>query len=447
MALSDREATSGEPTHAPSSKLLVGMALGALGGGVFGALWPEGGRGVAILGDLWLLPLRMLVIPLIVASVIHGVATLGDVRRLGRLGAMTTAYYLATTAAAIGLGMLAVEWVQPGVGVDLGGAAAPPEALAASGNTRWADIVRGLLSPNLFEAAAEGDLLPLILFALAFGAALSTVGEKGAVVLDFFDGVFEAVLRLVHVLMWVGPIGVFGLVAARVGLAGGSEGLVSLVSGLGWFTATVVGGLAVHATVSLGLALWLGARRSPLAYARALGTPLTAAFATASSSATLPLTLDAVDAAGVDRRAGRFVLPLGATINMDGSALYEAVAAVFIAQAVGIDLGAGALVAVFVTATLSTIGAAGIPEAGLVTMVIVLEAVGLPLEGLGLLLAIDWLIDRFRTAVNVWGDAVGAAVIGERLAPPDVHRHAASTSSQSDRPEQGTAATGPAMQA
>jgi len=353
----------------------------------------------------------MMVIPLIVASVIHGVASLGDVRRLGRLGGATVAYYLLTTTAAILLGMLAVRVVEPGVGVDIGSATAPEAALAASGATSWGDVVRGLLSPNLFEAAANGELLPLILFALAFGAALSMSGEQGRPVLAFFDGVFAAVLKLVHGLMWVGPIGVFGLVAARFGAAGGSEGIVALLSGLGWFTITVVGGLAIHAALTLGLLVRLVAGRSPLAYARDLGTPITTAFATASSSATLPFTLDAVESAGVDERASRFVLPLGATINMDGSALYEAVAAVFIAQAWGIDLSLGALVALFVTATLSTIGAAGIPEAGLVTMVVVLEAVGLPLEGLGLLIAIDWFIDRFRTAVNVWGDGVGAAVV------------------------------------
>lgn len=403
---------SGGPASRHATRLLVWMAAGAVAGGLFGAFWPEPARASALLGDLWLLPLRMLVIPLIVSSMIHGVAALGDVRRLGRLGGVTTAYYLTTSALAIALGMLVVSQVGPGVGVDIGDAAAPEAASLAAGSAGFADMVRSLLTPNLFEAAARGDLLPLILFSLAFGAALSMSGERGQPVLDFFDGVFEAILKLVHGLMWLGPIGVFGLVAARLGEAGGSEGIVALLSGLGLFALCVVGGLLVHAAGTLALVYGLVVRRSPAAYARDLGTPLTTAFATASSSATLPLTLDAVEASGVDERASRFVLPLGATVNMDGSALYEAVAAVFIAQAWGIELGAAQLVALFVVATLSTIGAAGIPEAGLVTMIVVLEAVGLPLEGIGLLLAIDWLLDRFRTAVNVWGDAVGAAVVG-----------------------------------
>jgi Na+/H+-dicarboxylate symporter len=232
-----------------------------------------------------------------------------------------------------------------------------------------------------------------------------------------FEGVFGAIMKLVHLVMWIGPIGVFGLVAGRLGNAGGSEGIVALLVGLGLFTITVLVGLAIHAVIILGLILHVAGRRSPFVYARVLATALTSAFATASSSATLPLTMEGVERAGVSGRSSRFVLPVGATVNMDGSALYEAVAAVFIAQAWGIELSLGALVALFVVATVSAIGAAGIPEAGLVTMVVVLQAVGLPLEGLGLLLAIDWLIDRFRTAVNVWGDAVGAAVVDRYVTP------------------------------
>jgi len=387
------------------------MAIGAVLGGALGALAPAAARHVEILGELWLLPLRAIVIPLIFASVVHGVASLGDVRRLGRLGGITVGYYLVTTTAAIVLGVIVVSVVQPGVGVDIAGARAPEEARAAVGGASPTGMLREILSPNLFASAADGDLLPLILFALAFGSAVSMTGEKGRPVLDFFDGVFAAMLKLVHGLMWVGPIGVFGLVAARLGHAGGSEGIVDILSGLGWFTLAVLGALSIHALLTLGGILWGVTGRRPQRYARDLGTPLTTAFATASSSATLPLTLDAVEASGVDDRASRFVLPLGATVNMDGSALYEAVAAVFIAQAWGVELTLGAMVALFLTATVAAIGAAGIPEAGLVTMVIVLEAVGLPLEGIGLLLAIDWFIDRFRTAVNVWGDAVGAAVV------------------------------------
>jgi len=386
------------------------MVTGAVSGGMLGAMAPDIAQHVEIIGELWIRMLRMLVVPLIVASIIQGVGSLGDIRRLGRLGAVTVSYYLATSGMAIVLGMALVNLIQPGVGADITAAVAP-SGVEAAVNTGWEDLVRGFFSPNLFASAAQGDLLPLVIFSLAFGAVLTTVGENGILVLRFFEGVFGAIMKLVHLVMWIGPVGVFGLVAGRLASAGGSEGIVAILVGLGLFTVTVLVGLAIHAGISLGFILHVAGRRSPVMYMRTLGTALTSAFATASSSATLPLTMEGVERAGVSSRSSRFVLPLGATVNMDGSALYEAVAAVFIAQAWGIELSLGALVALFVVATVSAIGAAGIPEAGLVTMVVVLQAVGLPLEGLGLLLAIDWFIDRFRTAVNVWGDAVGAAVV------------------------------------
>ncbi|MDR4460346.1 MAG: dicarboxylate/amino acid:cation symporter [Nitrospirales bacterium] len=386
------------------------MVTGAVAGGVLGALAPEAARHVEVLGELWIRMLRMLVVPLIVASIIQGVGSLGDIRYLGKLGGATVIYYLMTSGMAIGLGMILVGLIKPGVGTDIAAAVAPSGVEGAI-QTGWLDLLRGFISPNLFASASQGELLPLVIFSLAFGAVLTTVGENGTLVLRFFEGVFGAIMKLVHLVMWIGPIGVFGLVAGRLASAGGLDGILALLVGLGLFTVTVLLGLAIHAGIVLGLILHVAGRRHPLAYMRVLGAALTSAFATASSSATLPLTMEGVERAGVSSRSSRFVLPVGATVNMDGSALYEAVAAVFIAQAWGIDLSTGALIVLFVVATVSTIGAAGIPEAGLVTMVVVLQAVGLPLEGLGLLLAIDWLIDRFRTAVNVWGDAVGAAVV------------------------------------
>jgi Na+/H+-dicarboxylate symporter len=391
------------------------MVAGAVSGGAFGAMAPESAQHVEIFGELWIRMLQMLVVPLIVASIIQGVGSLGDIRSLGQLGGVTLVYYFTTSGMAIVLGMILVNIIQPGVGADITAAVAPTGVEAAV-NTGWVDLLRGFISPNLFASASQGDLLPLVIFALAFGAVLTTIGENGRLVIKVFEGIFGAIMKLVHLVMWIGPIGVFGLVAGRLANAGGSEGIVAILVGLGLFTFTVVVGLAIHAILSLGFILHFAGQRTPLTYMRTMGTALTSAFATASSSATLPLTMEGVERAGVSSRSSRFVLPVGATVNMDGSALYEAVAAVFIAQAWGIELSVSALFALFIVATVSTIGAAGIPEAGLVTMVVVLQAVGLPLEGLGLLLTIDWLIDRFRTAVNVWGDAVGAAVV-DRYVP------------------------------
>ena len=221
-------------------------------------------------------------------------------------------------------------------------------------------------------------------------------------------------MRIVVWIMYFAPVGIFALIAARLGKAGGGEAFMAQIMGVGWHMVTVLAGLAVHFVV-LTLILFFLARRGLDYFAGMLRAVLTA-FGTASSSATLPLTMECARENGVDERAVRFVLPLGSTVNMDGTALYEAAAVMFIAQGYGIELGLWQQAIIFITATLAAIGAAGIPEAGLVTMVIVLQAVGLPLEGIGLLLSVDWLLDRFRTAINVWGDSVGAAVV-HRLLP------------------------------
>ncbi len=219
-------------------------------------------------------------------------------------------------------------------------------------------------------------------------------------------------MKLVHVIILFAPLGVFALIGSIVAENRGS--VDQLISSLGLYALTVIGGLLFHATVILPLILKFFGRRTPLQYFRNMGEALATAFTTASSSATLPITMEAVKEKNkVDGRVASFVLPLGATINMDGTAMYEAVAALFIAQIYGIDLGMGQQIIIFLTATLASIGAAGIPHAGTVTMVFVLQAVGLPLEGIGLIWAVDWFLDRCRTTVNVWGDSVGAAVISE----------------------------------
>ncbi len=270
----------------------------------------------------------------------------------------------------------------------------------------------GMIPRNIFNAMARADILPLIFFSLLIGAALTVLGEKGQVVIEVFTALNDAVMRLVHWMMIVAPVGIFGLIAARIGQAGGFSGFLPELQALGFYSFTVVAGLGVHAFVVLPLILYFVGRRNPLKYVSGMGTALLNAFSTASSSATLPLTIEGVrDENGISNRTASFVLPLGATINMDGTALYEAVAAMFIAQVYGITMTPIEQGVIFLTATLAAIGAAGIPEAGLVTMVIVLKAVGLPIEGIGLILTIDWLLDRFRTTVNVWGDSVGAGVI------------------------------------
>lgn len=383
--------------------IVVGIILAFLGVWLFG----EAMTSVKWLGDLFLTALKMIIIPLVVASMIVGITGLGDVRKLGRLGGSTILYYAITTSIAVMLGLFLVQLVQPGVGMEMG--ADVPDRVAGKSDIGFTDIILSFVSPNIMQAMANMDILPVILFSLVFGAVLTTIGPVGEPVIAFFRGVNETIMRIVELLMLFAPVGVFGLVAGRFGEAGD---LGVMIGGLGKYMFTVILGLGIHGLIVIPLILWFFARRNPYRYMYNMSPALLTAFSTASSSATLPLTIEQVEEKNrVSRKAAYFVLPLGATINMDGTALYEAVAALFIAQAAGIHLSGAEQFIVFVTATLAAIGAAGIPEAGLVTMVIVLNAVGLPLEGIGLILAVDWLLDRFRTTVNVWGDASGAGVI------------------------------------
>lgn len=392
--------------------ILAGVILGGLAGWVFG----EKMTAIDWIGGFFLDALKMMVVPLIISSMIVGISGLGDVRRLGRTGTTAILYYLTTTGLAVILGIFLVNIIQPGVGFEwMGGEV--PETVRGKETTGFIDIFRSLVTPNLIEAAAETRILPLIIFSLLFGGILTTIGEKGKPVIRFFEGVNEAILKMVLLILFIAPVGVFALVASRLGQAGGGEAFFAELAKIGLYSATVLIGLFLHGALVLPLILFFVARRNPWRHLTHMGSALTTAFSTASSSATLPVTIEcAENRAKLSRRSSYFILPLGATINMDGTALYESIAAIFIAQALGIELGPGQQVIIFLTATLASIGAAGIPEAGLVTMVIVLRAVGLPLEGIGMILAVDWFLDRCRTTVNVWGDTVGAAVL-DRLDP------------------------------
>jgi Na+/H+-dicarboxylate symporter len=317
------------------------------------------------------------------------------------------------------IGIILVNIIRPGAGVVLGDGQVP-DVVAGKEGIGFVQIILSLVSPNIIKSAAELEILPLIVFSLIFGGVLTTLGEVGKPVLRFFDGLNEALMKMVNLVMLLAPVGVFGLIAAKLGEAGGGDAVWIELAKIGKYFATVLIGLGIHAVIVLPILLAVLARRNPARYALGMAPALGTAWSTASSSATLPVTLECTEERNqVSRRSSLFVLPIGATINMDGTALYEAVAAIFIAQASGIALGPGQQVIIFVTATLAAIGAAGIPQAGLVTMVIVLNAVGLPLEGIGLILAIDWFLDRFRTTVNVWGDSVGAAVV-DRYFPGEV---------------------------
>ncbi|MEW6014581.1 MAG: dicarboxylate/amino acid:cation symporter [Candidatus Zixiibacteriota bacterium] len=387
--------------------MLAGVVLGALGGYFLGEQMLQ----IKFLGVIFLNALKLIVVPLIILSMIVGVTSLGDIRKLGRTAGKTLLYFLGTTTIAVLLGLVLVNIIRPGVGAPMIGTAAP-EMITDSAPMSLIDIVVSMVPENFFKAASEGQVLGLIIFALIFGGALTTLGAGAKSVIDILETLNRAIMKIVELIIYFAPVGVFALIGGIV--AENRESLGQLTSGLGWYTLTVIAGLVIHGVIILPLILSLLGKRNPWKYVINMGQVFATSFTTSSSSATLPVNMTAViEKNKVDKRAGSFVLPLGATINMDGTALYEAVAAVFIAQVYGIDLTIGQQVIIFITATLASIGAAGIPHAGTVTMVFVLSAVGLPIEGIGLIWAVDWFLDRCRTTVNVWGDAVGAAVISE----------------------------------
>lgn len=282
-----------------------------------------------------------------------------------------------------------------------------------------ANLVQMLFTDNLLASMVEINLLPIIVFSIVFAGMLTTMGQRADVISKLVLGINDALMSFILLLMKLAPIGIFCLVAARFGKAQMEGQFLALIRVQAGYMLTVLSGLAVHALVTLPLILWIFTRRNPYKFMHQMSQAILTAFSTSSSTATLPVTMECAEVkAGVSRRSTEFVLPLGATINMDGTALYEAAAAIFIAQAYAVvnpDFTLTFLqqATIAVTATLAAIGAAGIPEAGLVTMLIVLNAVQLPLELIGLILPVDWLLDRFRTAVNAFGDSVGAAIVDQ----------------------------------
>ena len=451
-------------------------------------------EGIGIGGEVFLRALMMMVVPLVVASVMNGILGLGDVRKLGKPGLTAVSYYFVTTILAVTIDLITVNVFNPGaVSADAESTPAVSQTLDAeveqdahqdAGHGEevvvtpdevkhvlsvmseqtgleekeltkifpglsagleeeepgigmiLGNLVLMLFADNLFEAAATMNLLPLIVFAIIFAGMLTTMGEKVEAITEMIGQINDAMMSFVMLLMNIAPIGIFCLIASNFGEANAKGELGQVITQSGMFVITVLVGLGFHAFVTLSLIYWVFTKKNPYTYMKQMSEALLTAFSTASSSATLPLTMECANKAGVSKKSTNFVLPLGATINMDGTALYEAAAAIFIANIAVASGNYGVEPLTFtdqlivaVTATLAAIGAAGIPEAGLVTMMIVLNAVNLPVELISAVLAIDWLLDRFRTATNTFGDSIGAAIVDKQF------QQAAEESSGEDPPE------------
>lgn len=361
---------------------------------------------VSWMGVLFRQLLLLVIYPLVLASMVVGVVQLGDIRAVGGVAARAAGFFFATTAVAVAIGLALVNAAQPGAGVNLGELAEAPTLESRSFGQFFLEMMKNTFK-NPFDSLAGGDVLAIIAFGLLLGAVLSTMGEEGRPLLGFFKALDSVMMRLTSWIMAIAPFGVFALLFEVVAKQG-----VDALWALGRYVAVVAGGLGLHGLVVLPLLAAALGGVGPRRFFRGVRQPLAIAFSTASSSATLPVTIRAMEQElGVSPRLAGFVLPLGATVNMNGTALYEAVAAVFIAQAWGIPLDLGQQVLIFLTASAAAVGAAGIPSAGLITMSLVLNAVGLPLEGIGLILAVDRILDMVRTAVNVEGDCVAALVL------------------------------------
>jgi Na+/H+-dicarboxylate symporter len=408
------------------TKILIALIAGTLAGIManFLDIGPLRQFLIAIqpLGDAWIRLITMIVVPLVVASLLVGTASLGDLRKVGRIGGKTILYYMTTTAIAVTIGLGISNLVRPGSSIEdstrdtlaaqFEGEAANRMILAEE-KPSTVQVLLDMIPRNPVKAAAEMDLLPLIVFTIIFGAAITMVdAERRDAVLVFFHGVNDASMVMIHWVMKLAPYAVFALIGSVVAQFG-----LDLLRSLLVYSLVVVGGLLLHAGITYGFVLRFLVRLNPVDFMRRIANAPLIAFSTSSSNATLPVTIEtAEEEVGVSEEVASFVLPLGATINMDGTALYQAVAVMFIAQIYGIPLGLGEQLIIVLTATLASVGAAGVPSAGIITLIIVLNAVGMADQvqaGIALILGVDRILDMCRTAVNVTGDLTAATFIAK----------------------------------
>lgn len=391
-----------------------------IAGGFFGYFFSDATIYTDWIGVIFLRALNMIIIPLILCSITTGVASVGNSGNLGRLGLKTMSYYIFSTLAAIVTGFVLVTTIKPGVGAELGFKMPVDDFTAATES--FGQTLINIIPTNIFESLMQGQMLAIIFFAILFGFFITKVNEKPRILItDVFNAALDVIMKITLFIIKFTPLGIFSITARVIAqqIHMGNE-ISEVISRLGLYFITVLLGLFIHGLVTLPLSVKLLGRANPIKHMKNMTTPLLTAFSTSSSNATLPLTMKAVEFEdGVSNKIASFTLPLGATVNMNGTALYECVAVIFIAQAYGIDLTFGKQIIVIFTALLAAIGAAGIPMAGLVMMTVVLKAVGLPLEGIGLIIAVDRILDMFRTTINVYGDTCCAVIIakseGEKL--------------------------------
>lgn len=360
-----------------------------------------------VLGQGFIRLMQMLVIPLVFCSLVCGASQIGDSKTLGKVGGKIILLYLLTTTIAVSLALALSKLTNPGIGLNLSAIQADHSAVAGVHKTSVVDTLLNIIPQNIFESLSKGDMLPIIVFALLVGVILAKLGDKVQTVNDFFSQFNDIMMKMTMMVMKVAPIGVFCLVGKTFANVGARA-----MAPLAKYVLTVLAALAVQLLVVYMIILWTGARLNPFRFLKKFFPVMLFAFSTATSNATIPMNIDTLENdIGVSRQISSFTIPLGATINMDGTAIMQGVAVVFVSQAYGIPLRPMDYLTVILTAVLASIGTAGIPSVGLVTLTMVLSSVGLPIEGISLIMGIDRILDMARTTVNITGDAVCTTVV------------------------------------
>lgn len=404
-----------------TSIILIALGLGIICGVIFHYCIPQSGirddvfvNGIFyVIGQGFIRLMQMLVVPLVFCSIVCGAASIGDTKTLGTIGVKTLLFYLCTTAVAVSVALTIGNLINPGLGVDMSSILVSDTSSldkAQSGDTSIADTLLAIIPKNPVQALANGDMLAVIFFALFVGIIISLMGRKVETVHRFFEQFNDIMMKMTSIVMYAAPIGVFCLLARTFANVGFEAFLPMLKYMFGVLLA-----LAVQCLVVYMLMLWLLARVNPITFLKKFFPVMAFAFSTATSNATIPLNMETLEKKmGVDRRISSFTIPLGATINMDGTSIMQGVAVVFTAQLFGVPMGPVEYATVIATATLASIGTAGVPSVGLITLSMVFNSVGLPLEGIALIMGIDRILDMTRTAVNITGDAVCTTVVAKQ---------------------------------
>ncbi|RKD34344.1 dicarboxylate/amino acid:cation symporter [Thermohalobacter berrensis] len=397
-----------------TKKILIGLVLGALFGLILNKV-PSGyikdtlliDGILQLVGGIFINAIKMLVVPLVFVSLVCGASAIGDIKKLGRVGGKTLLFYLITTCIAITLALVLGKLINPGIGLDLSNVLKVEPTIGESKSL--VNVITDMVPNNPIAALANGSMLQIIVFALLTGVTMAMIRDKAQPVIDIFNSLNEIMMKMVMVIMTIAPYGVFALIAKTFATVG-YDAMLPLLK----YMIAVLLALVLHATFTYMGALGTIGKLNPIQFFKNFAPAMGVAFSTASSSGTLPVTIDtAENRCGVSKNIASFTLPLGATINMDGTAIMQGVAVIFISQVYGIDLSLQALITVILTATLASVGTAGVPGVGLITLSMVLQSVGLPVEGIALIIGIDRLLDMSRTVINITGDTVCTILIAK----------------------------------